>query len=240
MKNVLLPVLFFILSGTLRAQNADEILAGYASFAGGTAAWSQVQTIVTKGTYNYGGIEFPFTTYSKAPNLYKFIVPFNGKYFEQAFDGKTGWKIDAFNNETSKTILTGKAARALANEADVELESPLLNYRKKGNTALLLGKDTVAGTLCYNVQLTRKDGTTEIWSFDVATFAPVRKQAPAKNTELDSAMLDTYFSDYRKVGKIQVPYQVASKINGQTILSISLSEVQLNQPVANSAFKRGD
>src|SRR5450432_2501321 len=132
LKKPVLFLLFFLYSFGGKAQNADDVISGYISFIGGQQQWQSVHTIVDSGIYNYGGIKFPFKSYSKAPDLYKFIVPFRGKYYEQVFNGKTGWKIDAFKNQTARTVLTGKPARAMANEADVELESALINYQKKG------------------------------------------------------------------------------------------------------------
>ena len=70
-------LLFLIVTLVLqvKAQRAYDIITKYTSFIGGAANWKKVQSIVSKGTYNYNGIEFPFTAYSKAPNLYKYIVP---------------------------------------------------------------------------------------------------------------------------------------------------------------------
>ena len=141
------------------------MISKYIAFIGGEQQWKTIQTIVTSGIYNYGGIEFPFTAYSKAPNLYKFVVPFNGKYYAQAFNGKTGWKIDAFKNQTEKTLLTGKPALAMANEADVELESPFINYQKKGHKTILEGKDTLGEIECYKVKFIRSNGEIETCFF---------------------------------------------------------------------------
>ena len=99
-KKLVLFLLIFIYSFNIKAQTVDEVISNYITFIGGEQQWKNIKTIVTSGIYNYGGIEFPFTTYSKSPNLYKFVVPFNGKYYEQVFNGKTGWKIDAFKNQT--------------------------------------------------------------------------------------------------------------------------------------------
>src|SRR5262249_36960107 len=137
------------------------IISKYVQFIGGEQKWASVKTIVTSGTYDYGGIVFPFKSYSKAPSLYKYIVTSNGKSFMQAFDGNEGWKIDGFKNETQKKILTGKSAAAMANEADVELESPLINYRKKGNSAILEGQDSVGNQACFKIRFIRNTGDTE-------------------------------------------------------------------------------
>src|SRR5689334_12084508 len=98
---LLLSLAFFI----TRAQTADEIINKYIAFTGGVQNWKKVKTITTSGIYNYGGMEFPFVAYSKAPNRYKYIVTANGKSFTQAYNGKTGWCIDGFKNETKKTLL---------------------------------------------------------------------------------------------------------------------------------------
>jgi hypothetical protein len=162
----------------------DDVITKYIDFTGGASNWKKVHTIATSGTYNYNGIEFPFTAYSKAPNLYKFIVPFEGKYFAQAFDGKSGWKIDAFKGETNKTMLTGKDALAMMNEADVELESKFINYQQKGHQAILQGIDTVEGAPCFKVKFTLKNGGIETYYFKRSNFELVKKQAPSKNAEL--------------------------------------------------------
>src|SRR6476469_436700 len=198
-KKLCIAILFLAGFFSGHAQSANEVVSRYIEFMGGEKRWKNVHTIVSTGTYNYGGMVFPFTTYQKAPNRYKVVVPLHGKYFEQAFDGEKGWKIDAFKNETKKTILTGREAKALLNEADVELELPFINYGAKGHQIILSGKDTVAGMLCYKVQLIRNDSMIETYFFNTTTYALLKKQALSKNPELDKAMLDIYYSDYRFV-----------------------------------------
>jgi hypothetical protein len=219
------------------AQDADQIIAGYVKFIGGEKNWSKVKTITTSGEYNYGGAAFPFTALSKAPDLYKFIVPFNGKHYTQAFDGTKGWKIDAFKGETTPTLLTGKPAIALANEANVELEDPLIDYKAKGHQAMGEGKEIIEGTECFKVTFTRKNGDIETFYFDINTYAMVMKNAPSKNTELEGALLSTYLSDYRKVDGIKIPFKAISKSNGQTILTITIDKAELNKPIDNKEFQ---
>lgn len=221
----------------VNAQSADAIIDGYVNFIGGKGAWTDVKSIVTSGEYNYGGLPFPFTTYSKAPNLYKFIVPFNGKYYEQAFDGKKGWKIDAFKNETKVTVLSGMDAKSLANEADVELQSPLIDYAVKGHKATFLMKDTLGGRSCDVVRLVRKDGTSEDYYFDEQTYELAAKKATAKNSELKKAPLKIFYSDYRDVNGIKIPYKTICTSEEQTILTITLAEVKINSPVDNKEFR---
>ena len=85
-----------------KSQTADDVINGYIAFIGGEQNWKEVKTITMSGQYNYGGISFPFISYSKAPNFYKYIVSSKGKSFTQAYDGKQGWRIDGFKNEKVK------------------------------------------------------------------------------------------------------------------------------------------
>ena len=236
LKTVLLVGLLTSFSFRIHAQTADEIINQCVRYTGGAAAWKKIQTLVSEGTYNYGGLEFPFKSYSKRPYQYKYIVPFKGKYFAQAYDGKQGWKIDAFNGETKKTRLTGKAALAMANEADPELESPLINYKTKGHRAVLEGSDTVQGITCYKLKLTRKNGEEETLFFSNQDYSLLKKRAVSKNAELKNSLLDTYYSDYQEVHGVKIPFTTLSRDNDQVILTIKIKKADVNVPVADAEF----
>jgi hypothetical protein len=227
----------FAFSLIAKSQNADEIIAKYIAFTGGVQKWKKVKTITSSGTYNYGGMEFPFKAWSKAPDLYKYAVTSKGKSFNQAYDGREGWKIDGFKNETKKTMLTGEQATAMANESDVELESPFIDYQKKGHTAILEGKDTIDKKICYKIKLSRKNGDIQTYYFDSSNYELVKKQAISKNTEMDKSMLDILYSDYRTIEGITIPQKTSCISNGQTILVITVKEIKLNLPIADSIFK---
>ena len=227
----------FLLFQNLCAQSVDDILKKHIAFMGGEKKWKSIQSITTSGEYDYGGMKFPFQAYSKAPNKYKFIVPFNGKYYAQAFDGTKGWKIDAFKNETTPTLLTGKEALAMANEADVELEIPFINYKKKGHQATLeKGDTTIQNNQCYKVVFIRKSGEKETYYFDVKTFAVVMKKAVSKNAEIGGAVITTLYSDYRDIGGIKIPFHAMSDVNGQAILTITVEKGQVNEAVDDKIF----
>ncbi|MCW3119344.1 MAG: hypothetical protein JWM28_3426 [Chitinophagaceae bacterium] len=237
LKQITFLFLFFTFSTIAKSQTADEVIAKYIAFTGGVQKWKNIKSIISTGTYNYGGLEFPFKAYSKAPDLYKYIVTFKGKSFAQAFDGKEGWRIDGFKNETQKTILKDRQALAMANESDVELESPFIDYQKKGHSVISEGKDTVDKKICYKIKLIRKNGDTATCFFDSGNFALIKKKAVAKNTELDNSMLDIFYSDYQPTDGIKLPHKITCKSNGQDILIITIKDIKLNLPVAGSIFK---
>jgi outer membrane lipoprotein-sorting protein len=237
-KKILLFFIFiFLLPCYLSAQKADDVIKKYIAFIGGKKNWQKVKSLTTSGKYNYGGIEFPFTAYAKAPNLYKFIVPLEGKYYAQAFDGEKGWKIDAFKNETSPTKLSGKAAQSMANEADVELEDVFIDYKRKGHTVTFEKKDIVDGKSCIVIKLVRRSGDIETYYFDEQTYALVMKVSPSKNIEMQGAILNTLYSDYRNVDGIKIPLKSLSKSNDQLILEVTIEKAEINVAIDDKEFQ---
>jgi hypothetical protein len=236
---VLILSLFLCLPIFAEAQTADGIIHQYIRFLGGEKNWKKVKSIITKGEYDYGGIAFPFTTYAKEPNRYKFVVTFDGKYYAQGYDGQHGWKIDAFKNETTPTTLEGDAALAMANEADVDLEIPFIDYQSKGHQIKLEGTDTLDNKIFHKISLLKKNGQTETYYFDVVTNVLYLKTAIAKNVELEGALLHTYFDEYKEMAGLKMPFKVVNKIGDQTILTVTIKEVLLNSEIKDGEFVIG-
>ena len=232
---IIFMVLLFLSSG-LKSQTADDVINNYIKFIGGEKNWKAVQTLTVSGIYNYVGVSFPFISYSKRPNLYKYIVTANGKSFTQAFDGKQGWRIDGFKDEKDKTILKDQQATAMANEADVELESPFISYREKGHKVQLEGLDTSVSRGAYKIKLIRNNGVTETYYFNSKDFSLEKKQAVSTNDEMDKAPLDIEYSEYKTIGNIKLPHKISHTTNGQPVLKISIERIEINKPVQNSIF----
>jgi hypothetical protein len=233
-------ILFFLLSSVslvVSSQTADEVINKYISYIGGEKNWKEVKTMTISGVYNYVGVSFPFISYSKRPDLYKYVVTANGKSFTQAYDGKQGWRIDGFKDESDKTMLKDRKATGMANEADVELESPFINYREKGHTIKLEGIDTSVNHGAYKINLTRRNGDLETYFFSTKDFSLLKKKTLSTNDEMDKAPLDVEYSNYKLTGKIKTPHTIAHSTNGQPILKISVERIQLNLPVNDSIFK---
>jgi hypothetical protein len=229
--------LILVFSFRTKAQSAEEIISKYIEFTGGEKAWKKIKTIVTHGEYKYGGMNFTFTSFSKAPNFYKYSASLNGKSYVQSYNGKQGWKMDGFNNETEPTVLTGNDALMMANEADVELESPFINYLKKGNVIEYEGTDTIDSKSCFRIRLILKDNESEKYFFSKENFELVMKRAVSKNVEMKNALIDIFYSDYRDENGLKIPFKSISKVNGQTILTSKIEKVEINVPLDNGIFR---
>ncbi len=236
MPNRLLSVvLLFFFARSCAQTTAPKIIDKYIHFLGGEKNLKAIHSRTDSGTYNYGGIEFPFTSYAESPDLYRYTVSFKGKYFAQAFDGKQGWKIDVFKGEKNKTVLQGKDALNMANEVDVAFESPFIDYAKKGYQAVVTGLDTVDQHVCYRIGLQGALDTVT-YAFDQSNGALLKKTAVSKNAELNNAVLDTYYSDYTEVNNIKIPFKTVHQIKDQVVLTVKIKKCVLNEPIAHDVF----
>jgi hypothetical protein len=217
-------------------QTAEKTIERYVKFIGGAKKWAGIQSITSSGEYDYGGIKFPFTAFSRAPDRYKYAVKSNGKYFAQAYDGTKGWKIDGFKNEKAVTFLSGEAAKAMANENDVELEYALINYQSKGHSAVQEQDTTIAGKACAKIRFRRKSGEIQFYYFDKQRGALVYKKAVSKNLELGGTWLWTAYTEYKEVEGVKLPFKTTSESNGQLILTITISKVKLDLPLSDDDF----
>ena len=236
LRKSLLILVFIFLQVHAKAQTLETITKNYLNFIGGKKNWTKVKTIVTSGEYDYGGISFPFKTYSKAPNKYKFKVESNGKYYAQSFDGTKGWKIDVFKNETMPTALTGTDATAMANESTVELMDVFLRSKIDEKTMAYSGKDSVKSHLCYRINVF-ENLAIETYYFDTNTHELVMKKTISRNAELNKAPMEIYYSDYRDIGGIKIPFKTICESDEQVILIITVDNATIDQPIDDKEFQ---
>ena len=83
----------------------------------------------------------------------------------------------------------------------------------------------------------RPNGDTSTFFFDSKDFALVKKRAISKNTEMNNALMDIFYSDYRSIGGIKMPYKITCTADGQNILIVIIKDIKLNLPIADSFFK---
>jgi len=63
------------------------------------------------------------------------------------------------------------------------------------------------------------------------------KDAVSKNPELDSSIVNIFYSDYRTVEGLMVPFKSVAKVGEQTILTITVDKVDINVNIEDSEFE---
>lgn len=244
MKKILffLPALL-LFSGfqTINAQTAEEIIANYLEAIGGKENLSAVTSLKITGKAQAQGMELPITMYQKAPGLMRMDMVFQGKEITQmAFDGEEGWSTNFMTMEAEKW----DAEQSAIMKSDMDFLDAFLKYTEKGYAIALEGEETIEGTECHKVKLTKKpvviDGNEaenfSYYYFDKESFVPIMQQEYAKTGPMKGQATETYFSDYQEAGGLYFPYNISQKFQGQPVYSMAVENIKLNEDMDEGLF----
>jgi outer membrane lipoprotein-sorting protein len=219
------------------AQTVDDIIARNLKARGGIENIKAIQTLRTTGTMTLGpGIEVPVVIEQKRPNMMRMEVTLQGTTITQAYDGKTGWQINPMQGRKTPEPLPEEALRQMDLQADVD-RSPLVDYKAKGSTAELLGKDKVEGADAYKIKLTLKTGDTLVIYIDAEQFLEVKidSRMKTRGTEVES---ESTVGDYKDVGGLMIAHAMEGGQKGvPQRQKMTIQKVELNVPIEDARFK---
>jgi outer membrane lipoprotein-sorting protein len=228
-----LGVLF---AASASAQTADDIVAMNLKAKGGVEKLKGVNTVRTTGTMSIApGVEAPFVMEQKRPGLMRLEVTFQGQTIVQAYDGKTGWTINPLSGRKDPEPLPEDALRQIDLQAD--MDGPLVDYKTKGSTLELLGKEKVEGSDAYKLKLTLKSGGTLVMYIDADRYLEVRMDARMKIRGTDVESTST-IGDYREVAGMMVAHAMESAQKGAPQKQkMTFQKVEVNVPIDDARFK---
>jgi hypothetical protein len=152
----------------------------------------------------------------------------------QAYDGETGWKIDPFQGSSDPEKVAGDDLKDLQEQSDID--GALVDYKAKGHTVELLGKEDVEGTPAFKLKLTLKNGDVRTIDVEAYNNNELKDTSNRKHTggEID---VDQYLGNYKPVNGLLFPFSIESKIKGQTVSQIVLDKIELDTAIEDSIFK---
>jgi hypothetical protein len=234
--------------------SVDEILRRNATARGGVDEWNKVKTMVQIGRIERAG-EVPgaathptraarvtpdatqivgFRLELARPNKMRYELTYQGTTAVQAFDGKEGFTVQPGPSGAVARPFSESQTRAVAEQLD--LEGPLLGAATKGTVVKLEGTDTVRDRPAYKLSLKLKSGVTRHVWVDSETFLDVKIDGTRQIGDR-AWPIETLFQDFRKVGSVQVPYQIETTVGGvHTMESVKLIKVVLNAPLEDTLF----
>ncbi len=225
----------FLFTTTSNAQDVsvDEIVDTYFENIGGKDAWRDIKSMKMTGEGVQMGMKFPVTMINKEPNLTRLDVSVQGMTLTQAFDGDVSWGTNPFAGQTEPTKLSDEESAEAAKE---NFQDDLLDYKEKGYTLTMEGKDEYEGSEVYKLKLTREDGDERIYFFDTELYIPIAMRMTVQSGQMKGQVIDAVSSDFQEVDGVMVPFSFIQKVGGQTMLEFIASEVELNAPIADEEF----
>jgi hypothetical protein len=214
----------------VQAQTADEVVSKYVTAIGGADNWKKVNSIRKEGSFNVQGNDVSITItvlHNKGMRQDISVAGMSGYVIVSPTSGST---FLPFQGQTEPQPTPADALK-LAQDA-IDAQDVLVDYKAKGHSVELAGKETIDGAECFKLIVTLNSGKKITDFFDAKTGYLVRKIAKqmVNGQEVEQA---TTYSNFQKLPEgIVVPMTLI-----QPFGEITLSKVEINKPVDESIFK---
>jgi outer membrane lipoprotein-sorting protein len=227
---------------TAAAQTADEIIEKHLAASGGRAALGKLTSRSMAGTITLstpgGELTGPFEILNQAPNKSRTLITLDlsalgaGKMvFDERFDGTTGYVIDTMQGNRD---LSGNQLENLKNEV---FPSPFLDYKARGVTAELGGKEKVGDRDAYLLTLRPKTGPATRRYIDAESYLEVRTISTVDAPQVGEFEQTMDFLDFREADGFKVPFQVRGTSSFQTF-TVNISKVEHGLTIDQSLFSK--
>ncbi|HTS87623.1 MAG TPA: hypothetical protein VMG41_03960 [Gemmatimonadales bacterium] len=225
------------LAAPLGAQTAEDIISRNIAARGGAVRLRALQTERLAGHISFGTRPAePFLVEIKRPGMIRNQIGPEGSAIIQVSNGQAGWALVPGRDSGQPRQLDADQLRNMAGGAD--LEGPLLDHEKKGNTVELLGKVEVRGRPAWKLRVVEADGEVRLDYVDAESFLEDKWEGTIRVDGRDQAV-ETYFSDYRPVGGVMVSFRLDSGSPGTpTTQKLVFDSAAVDIPIADGRFER--
>lgn len=220
--------------------SVDDIINKNIEARGGIENWNKVKTIKMSGTYVNFSKPVDFVIYRQRPNLYRFESERLNQFTIHAYDGKNAWWVNPLLGEqfTKPSTIPNENNLDKVTLRERFFEPVFWNYKAKGNKVELIGKEDLDGDEVYKIKVTLKDKSTEIWFINSDTFLAVSMTGITYDFGMEND-LDAFFSDYRDVDGILMPFLIESEY-GIRYRNFEVNNIEINKNVDDEIFKMPD
>jgi hypothetical protein len=226
-----------LLTQSLSAQTADDILAKYIKTVGGMETIQAVTTLRRSGKFiGSDGLEAIVSQENKRPNKVRQDFSLQGLTGVNAYDGATGWKIEPWQGKKDPEPLSEEEMKEMVEDAD--FDEPLVNYRQKGNQVEYAGTAQVEGTDVYKLKLTLKNGDVRYYYMDTDYCIPIRIESKRMIRGAEQER-EISLGDYKKVAGWYLPYSIESNTKGSPDKQkITYQKIEANVPIDDQRFEK--
>jgi len=116
-----------------------------------------------------------------------------------------------------------------------EMDSPLWNYKAKGDKVELLG--TSDDGSAYKIKVTAPEGD-QMTIFINKETSLISKMVSTQNANGMDMEIETEVKDYKDVKGIPVAHYMSSKMGGQVVSTITFESVEYDQKLDASLFEK--
>lgn len=214
----------------------DTVIERFIDASGGIEAIRAIDNLVYRdGRYREGEFEHTGATMSRGRPFHKLVGDKNAPGdFMEGYDGSS-WEWFADPGVVLRTV--GAASEAARHYAGVE--HPLVDYGAKGSRARLLGTVQLLGGHAAVIELVRRDGFTEQFYIDTASWLVVAAGSAAPIHAFGKSVQKlTRFEDHRRVAGVMIPFRSSTVElpSGRELWSMQWGTIEANRKLPADWF----
>jgi hypothetical protein len=226
-----------LLAMPVSAQTAEEIVAKYIKTIGGAEKVEAIKTLRRTGKFTGGGgFEAVVIQENKRPQMARQEFTIQGMTGVNAYDGKTGWKIEPWQGKKDAEPLGEEELKQIQEDAD--FDGPLVNYQQKGNKVEFVGAEPVEGTDTFKLKVTLKNGDVSYYFMDTEYYVPIKIESK-RTVRGAEREFETSLGDYKEVAGVYLAHSFESGVKGNpNKQQITFEKIEANVALDDSRFKQ--
>ena len=222
------------------AQTVDEVIEKSIAAMGGRPAMEKIKTRSMTGTLSMstpaGDIPGTVEVQNAAPNKMRLVIKADLSAFgagplliDQRFDGTSGYMINSLQGDQPI------AGDQLENMKANSFPHPFLDYKARGVSATLAGKEKVGDRDAFVVVFEPTTGSPIRQFIDAESFLPVRSVVKLSTPQTGELEQTADFSDFRDVDGVKVPFSLRLT-NAMQGITMTFAKAENNIAIDDKTF----
>ncbi len=226
-----------VIAGCSSPSPVDEIVASNIAARGGIEKIQELHSLRQTGTAaTSDGRVARVVREMKRPDMVRLEFVAQGTTAIFAFDGKTGWQVAPLQGQFEPQQVTPEND-TVGGMDQRDIEGPLVNWREKGHSVRLLGREELPDGEAFKLEVKLADGTVRHDYIDVASRQVVRSDF-TRLVRDHRVQLMNWFSDFREVDGLTFPFRIETHAADRPeVLTITIENVELNPELDDARFE---
>lgn len=213
-----------------QAQTVDEVVDKYIAALGGKEKLASLKTVKMEGSMSVQGTDLTITSTRTHMVGIRLDIEVMGTSNYQVANTTKGASFWPIRGQDSPEPMEEEQFKSAQNQMD--LQGALCNYKEKGTTVELLGKETIDGAETNKLKVTYKNGIVANYFIDAKTSRLLKStgKAVVNGQETD---IETTYGDYKQnADGYWFPYSITN-MQG----TIAYDKISTNLPIDESIYK---
>ncbi|MGE0771987.1 MAG: outer membrane lipoprotein-sorting protein [Cyclobacteriaceae bacterium] len=240
---MLVTILALVNVQMVQSQTVDEIINSYFENTGGVDNWGKLSGVKIVAKVNQGGIEIPLEIVQMKDGRQYTKFTLQGQVLKQGvYDGEVLWST---NFQTMKAEKSDDESIANAKLDTNDFPDSFFDYKKKGYTAELVGKEDFDGSETFKVKIVKEPRTIDgqkveditYYFFDTESFVPLGIESEIKQGPAKGQVMQIKQSEYQEVGGLYFPFSLSQGLKGGQSQPLKIEKIEVNPAVTEADFK---